>query len=71
MSKKKKQNVKINESNTTTEGWDFIINNIVVQIAETEAQTARLRVSLEYFEKRRASGERFCGEKKLRSIGLI
>ena len=53
------------------QAWDFIIRNGLVQLQEVEAQAARLRVSLEYFEKRRASGDPFPGEEKLREAGLI
>lgn len=52
-------------------GWDFIIANGTKQLCEVEALAARLRTSLEYFEKRRASGDEFPGEERLRQVGLI
>jgi len=52
-------------------GWDFIISAVLLQLQELEAQAARLRVSLEYFERRKASGDTFPGEDKLKEAGLI
>ena len=70
MSIQNKQNAK-EKHPESREGWDFIINSGLVKLGEVEAKAAKLRVALEHFEKRRASGDPFPGEDKLRSMGLI
>lgn len=71
-SKDKHYDNTLNQSvNAKTDGWDFVINSGMIQLRELEAQTARLRVSLEYFEKRRVSGSAFPGEQKLKDAGWI
>ena len=52
-------------------GWDLIIESGVIQLREAEAVAARLRVSIDHFEKRKLLGAPFPGEEKLREAGLI
>ncbi len=52
-------------------GWDFVILQGIRQIQSYEALIARIRVSLEHFEKQKANGEPFPGEDKLKEAGLI
>jgi hypothetical protein len=51
--------------------WDTVINSELIQLQELEAQAARLRVSIEYFEKRKGSGAPFPGQDKLKEAGLL
>jgi hypothetical protein len=73
MSNKSKRDANKNEKAGfgPAESWDFVINSGLIQLQELEAQAARLRVSIEYFEKRRASGAEFPGGKRLKDAGLV
>ena len=52
-------------------GWDFVIEQGIKELAALEAMAAKIRISVEYFEKRRESGDPFPGEDRLRAGGLL
>ena len=54
-----------------TDAWDMIIANVTSQLREVAALASRLKISLDYFEKRRAQGAPYPGEEKLKEAGLI
>jgi hypothetical protein len=59
------------KSHKVISGWDALINSIYRQLQEYEKESARLRVAMEYFEKRKATGDVFPGEDQLRAKGLL
>lgn len=65
----KRHDVQINVQSVCS--WDAVISSAVNQLSELEAIASRVRVSLEYFERRKASGELFPGREALKDEGLI
>lgn len=59
------------EKSKPSTGWDFLIANVVSQLREVDSLGARLRVSLQYFEKKKMSGDKFPGEEALKNAGLL
>ena len=53
------------------QGWDVIIESVTRQLQEYEKEAGRLRVLIEYFTSRKASGDPFPGEDRLRERGLL
>jgi hypothetical protein len=51
--------------------WDLVIEESARQLQEAESRSARLRVCLDYFQKRKESGDPFPGIEMLRKKGLI
>lgn len=51
--------------------WDGAIDECLRQLQEYEAQASRLRVSLEYFQSRKESGDQFPGIDILKKKGLL
>ena len=51
--------------------WDLVIDESARQLQEAESRSARLRVCLDYFQKRKESGDAFPGIETLRKKGLI
>ena len=52
-------------------GWDFLIDNTVSQLREVESLAAKLRISLNYFEKKKLNGDSFPGEENLKEAGIL
>jgi hypothetical protein len=51
--------------------WDLVIEESVRQLRDCESRASQLRVCMEYFSQRKASGDPFPGIEALRKKGLI
>jgi len=51
--------------------WDLVIEESARQLQESESRAAKLRVCLDYFQKRKDSGDQFPGIEILREKGLL
>jgi hypothetical protein len=51
--------------------WDLVIVASFKELKECESRAAELRVCLDYFQKRKDSGDPFPGIEKLRERGLL
>ena len=65
MSRKKSRNVK------QLPTWDLAIDECATQLRECEGLAAKLKVSLDYFLKRKQSGDPFPGIEQLRKRGFV
>lgn len=51
--------------------WEWLIEQATAQLQTCESRSAKLRVAIEHFERRKASGEPFPGIEKLKRSGLL
>jgi hypothetical protein len=56
---------------TIVRPWDLVVVACLQLVAEHEAAAARFRISMEYFDNRKKSGDPFPGIEKLRERGLM
>jgi hypothetical protein len=51
--------------------WEWLIEQATAKLQHHESQASKLRVAIEHFERRKASGDPFPGLEKLKEKGLV